>query len=115
MKKQNTHTAIQNAIDNLYAYAAKEKLDLKKDDLVSVKNFHNGTIVLTLTGQKKQRCLKALVLNNHNNFYHQADELEIDLDIYASKNKNAINTHIDFDKPRKRSLLDRFKHSISKS
>lgn len=115
MKTQNTRTAIQNTIDNLYAYAAKEKLDLKKDNLVSVKNFHNGTIVLTLTGQKKQRRLKALVLDKQNDFYHQTDELELDLDIYTSKNKNAINTHIDFDKPRKRSLLDRFKRSISKS
>lgn len=115
MKTQNTRTAIQNTIDNLYAYATKEKLDIKKDNLVSVKNFHNGTIVLTLTGQKKQRRLKALVLDKHNDFYHQTDELEIDLDIYTSKNKNAINTHIDFDKPRKRSLLDRFKRSISKS
>lgn len=114
MKTQNTHTVIQNTIDDLYAYAVKEKLDLKKDNLVSVKNFHNGTIVLTLTGQKKERRLKALVLDKHNDFYHQTDDLETDLDIYTSKNKDAINTHIDFDKPRKRSLLDRFKRSISK-
>lgn len=115
MKTQNTHTAIQNAIDDLYTYAAHENLDPNQDNLVSVKNYHNGTIVLTLTGQKKQRRLKAFVLDKHNDFYHQTDELETDLDVYASKNKNAINTHIDFDKPQKRSLLDRFRHSISKS